>query len=52
MDELIIDVDLSEGDILELIKARNTWIGTEEWKKRDATDVEEYFIKRYAPNIQ
>ena len=46
-----IDVELSDDEVTELLKARETWFASEEFKKWDSANDEEYFLYNYVPNI-
>ena len=45
-----IDVELTEEEVSALIKARNVWIESEEFKN-NIVDDEEYYLRRYIPPI-
>lgn len=50
-DWIPINVELSEQEVRELLRARNAWFASEEFKKWDVDNDEEYFLKKYVPNI-
>ena len=46
-----IDVELSDEEVTELLKARQEWFASEEFKKWDSYNDEEYFLHKFVPNI-
>lgn len=50
-DWIPINVELSEQEVRELLRARNAWFASEEFKKWDVDNDEEYFLIKYVPTI-
>lgn len=46
-----INVELSEQEVRELLRARNAWFASKEFKKWDVDNDEEYFLIKYVPTI-
>ena len=46
-----INVELSEQEVRELLRARNAWFASKEFKKWDVNNDEEYFLIKYVPTI-
>lgn len=46
-----IDVKLSDEEVTELLKTRQEWFASEEFKKWDSYNDEEYFLHKFVPNI-
>ena len=48
-----IDVELSDDEVVKLLRARKAWYTSKEYKKDRGSTItdEEYFMKKYVPDI-
>ena len=48
-----IEVELSDDEVVRLLRARKAWYTSDEYKKDRGTTItdEEYFMKKYVPDI-
>jgi hypothetical protein len=46
-----INVELSDEEVMELLKARKEWVESDEFKIWDSDNDEESFLHKYVPNI-